>query len=155
MQLPQLQHTRFRSSFILCHPFSDSNSAAGLSFRRSSRAFRPQRSADSGYRIHSRSYKCPLLPIVWYNGMVFHSALKLKLFEREHVFSYEQTNRSDKATFVGYLVPCAKIYIVPKKPVNSPVPFLVHSAPSILAPQWGQNALSPINVLGARQIEQL
>ena len=34
------------------HPFSDSNSASGLSDRRSSRAFRPKRSAGSGYRIH-------------------------------------------------------------------------------------------------------
>jgi hypothetical protein len=32
---------------------------------------------------------------------------------------------------------------------------VLHSAPSIRAPQWGQNALSPINVFGARQIEQL
>jgi hypothetical protein len=31
----------------------------------------------------------------------------------------------------------------------------VHSAPSIRAPQWGQNALLPINVLGFWQMEQL
>ena len=37
------------------HPFSDSNSEAGLSDRRSSRAFRPQHSAGSGRRIHNRS----------------------------------------------------------------------------------------------------
>lgn len=30
-----------------------------------------------------------------------------------------------------------------------------HSAPSILAPQCGQNALFPINVLGFLQMEQL
>ena len=70
--------------------------------------------------------------------MNFHSALKLKLFEREYAFAYEQTNSGDKTAFIGYLILSAKIYIVSKKPVNSPVSFFVHSAPSIFAPQFGQ-----------------
>lgn len=56
----------------------DSNSAAGLSFRRSSRAFRPQRSEGSGCRIRSRSFRtvhsCTAMGTVLRRSLVPHIA---------------------------------------------------------------------------------